>query len=33
MAENFGETSKDRTEFTSPIDMSYIIEMQEKDNI
>jgi hypothetical protein len=33
MAENFGEKSKDRTEFTSPMDMSYITEIQEKDNI
>jgi hypothetical protein len=30
-AENFGETTKERDDYTFPMDMPYITEMQEKD--
>jgi hypothetical protein len=30
MAENFGETTKERTKYTFPVDMHYIANMQEK---
>jgi hypothetical protein len=33
MDENSCETSKERTDFTFPVDVSYITEMQEKNNI
>ena len=31
-AENFGETTKERSDYTFPMDMPYIAEMQEKDS-
>jgi hypothetical protein len=33
IGENFGETIKEHTNYTFPMDMPYISEMQEKDKI